>query len=800
MANFILKSDISEIIHTLPDGFIQNFSGKRILITGGRGFLGRYFTAVFEAMNNVLAVDGEPPCELIILDNLITAGAEGEKFENTKRIAFVKHDIIKPFYPERPVDFILHAAGIASPYYYRKYPLETLEVATTGLKNVMELALKQPSCKLSFFSSSEIYGDPDSKHVPTMESYRGNVSSLGPRACYDESKRLGETLVRIYHEKYDVHGTIIRPFNCLTGDQKVLYEKDGEAYFESFEKCYERTGGSPVGLSVPAFGTDGRMKMCKVTNVLRRPVNGEVLVIRTKWGRSVTVTEDHDLFRKSEEEVRPVSAKDLRIGDKIVVPRRLNLPEEDLKPFFISDRIPQFGLSIRSEMVREVVAARPPELRKAAADCGIENRMFSSHCMKWEKNDRIGVSFFDAASIPHTADESICYRSSCKFVKNRIEDINDLLWLFGYTLADGHVCEIDGNQVLKYADKHRKYLDRVASSMKNLFDLTVLISYSENDIATLNVNSKVLVELFKSFGMGGIGPSKNIPGWLLKLPKDRISSFLHGFWCGDGNHDAKTTGDLIIFNNSNIDVIHGLNALLLRLGHVGSVFSFKTTAGKNKEYVDAYRVEVRGVKGVGVERLHEVAGTNDRDLHEDIAFAEIKSIERRSYDGFVYDFTVPGVSNFLGGGVGIMCHNCYGPGMQKTDYRVLPNFGARIMEGKPLQIYGSGDQTRTFCYVTDAIRGFLQVLVSGEAGEPYNIGNPTPEISMKSLAEEIGLVLGKPVEFNIVEYPDTYPADEPNRRCADITKARVQIGYEPHVSLRDGLKRFFSWASEAYSV
>jgi UDP-glucuronate decarboxylase len=122
------------------------------------------------------------------------------------------------------------------------------------------------------------------------------------------------------------------------------------------------------------------------------------------------------------------------------------------------------------------------------------------------------------------------------------------------------------------------------------------------------------------------------------------------------------------------------------------------------------------------------------------------------------------------------------------------------MEGKPLQIYGSGDQTRTFCYVTDAIRGFLQVLVSGEAGEPYNIGNPTPEISMKSLAEEIGLVLGKPVEFNIVEYPDTYPADEPNRRCADITKARVQIGYEPHVSLRDGLKRFFSWASEAYSV
>ena len=136
--------------------------------------------------------------------------------------------------------------------------------------------------------------------------------------------------------------------------------------------------------------------------------------------------------------------------------------------------------------------------------------------------------------------------------------------------------------------------------------------------------------------------------------------------------------------------------------------------------------------------------------------------------------------------------------MLKTDYRVLPNFGARIKEGKSLQIYGTGNQTRTFCYITDAIRGFLQVLVSGVPGEPYNIGNPSPEISMVDLAYEIGKILGKEVKFDIVEYPDSYPADEPNRRCPDITKAARQVGYEPSIPLQMGLKRFFDWVEEAY--
>lgn len=347
----LLDGDIDEICTGLGSSARQ-FSGKRILITGGRGFLGRYLTDVFVKLNQKVLTS---PCEVIAIDNLLTAGTMGSEVPADRNIAFVNHDIIKPFYPERPVDFVLHLAGIASPYYYRKWPLETLEVATVGLKNVIELT-KASNARLLFFSSSEIYGDPDPVHVPTKESYHGNVSCLGARACYDESKRLGETLVRIYQTHFGVQGMIVRPFNV------------------------------------------------------------------------------------------------------------------------------------------------------------------------------------------------------------------------------------------------------------------------------------------------------------------------------------------------------------------------------------------------------------------------------------------------------------YGPGMQKLDYRVLPNFAAKILSSEPVNIYGTGRQTRTFCYITDAIRGFLQVLLNGQAGEPYNIGNPHPEVSMFDLVETIRRALPElNVQHRLIEHPDTYPADEPQRRCPDITKAQIQVGYEPQVGLEDGLRRFFQWAKTAYA-
>ncbi len=350
MSDFLLRSDIAEIALGLSET-ARRLSGKTVLLTGGRGFLGRYFTGVFVHLNEHVL---DSPCGLVVLDNLITAGEEGSRMPDLPHVEFIRHDVIEPFKWDKPVDYVIHAAGIASPYYYRAYPVETLLVSTSGTRNMLELA-RLNQARFTFFSSSEIYGNPDPKHVPTPESYRGNVACQGPRACYDESKRVGETLCYVFHDKYGTVVNTIRPFNV------------------------------------------------------------------------------------------------------------------------------------------------------------------------------------------------------------------------------------------------------------------------------------------------------------------------------------------------------------------------------------------------------------------------------------------------------------FGPGMQETDYRVLPNFASRIKSGHPLHVYGSGDQTRTFCYVTDAMIGFLLTVLRGVPGETYNIGNPKPEIRLLDLVKRIESVLGRKIEYDIIEYPDSYPADEPDRRCPDIRKARVQLGFQPKVDLDVGLKRFLTWADGVYT-
>ncbi len=349
MIKSYLDSDVAAIADSLAD-VVDVFAGKTFLLGGGRGFLGRYFLAVFDYLNRERFAE---PCRLIVLDNMATAGKGGAALPEMKHCAFREHDVGEPLDIDGPLDFIVNAAGIASPYYYRRFPLPTLDAAIKGTRTLLDLAVAKHA-RFTFFSSSEIYGDPDPRHVPTPESYHGNVATMGPRACYDESKRLGETLCHIYHGEYGVPTSAIRPFNV------------------------------------------------------------------------------------------------------------------------------------------------------------------------------------------------------------------------------------------------------------------------------------------------------------------------------------------------------------------------------------------------------------------------------------------------------------FGPGMWETDYRVLPNFATSIKTGRALQVYGTGNQTRTFCYVTDAMDGFLRVIANGVPGEAYNIGNPEPEITMTGLVERIEKVLGRTVDKTIIEYPDSFRADEPMRRCPDILKARLELDYQPKIDLDEGLRRYLSWTDEAY--
>jgi len=132
--------------------------------------------------------------------------------------------------------------------------------------------------------------------------------------------------------------------------------------------------------------------------------------------------------------------------------------------------------------------------------------------------------------------------------------------------------------------------------------------------------------------------------------------------------------------------------------------------------------------------------------------------------------------------------NTYGPRMRLNDGRVVPNFVGQALRGDPITVYGTGTQTRSFCYCTDLIDGIFKLSMSDEGG-PINIGNPT-ERTMTEFAEEIKRVTGSASE---IVYEPLPTADDPKQRRPDITKAKEKLGWEPKVTLEDGLRETIAY-------
>lgn len=212
----IITKDLEYICESLKEEF-DYLSAKKLLITGGAGFLGYYLVQSILYWNKM---EGTQDIQLTVYDNYMRGfPAWLTKLQRNASLQLTKHDITKPL-PQDIEDFhyIIHAASIASPTHYRKHPIETMDANVNGLRFLLEYCRQQKVSKspvegFLFFSTSEIYGDPTSDNIPTPETYRGNVSCTGPRACYDESKRYGETLCVNFAHQYGLPVKVARPFN-----------------------------------------------------------------------------------------------------------------------------------------------------------------------------------------------------------------------------------------------------------------------------------------------------------------------------------------------------------------------------------------------------------------------------------------------------------------------------------------------------------------------------------------------------------------------------------------------------------
>jgi dTDP-glucose 4,6-dehydratase len=181
----------------------------RIVVAGAAGFIGSHFC-------DRLIADGHT---VVALDNLLTGRAANlAQLHGEARFSFLEQDVTQPLTIDGAVDAVANLASPASPKDYLEHPIETLDVGSLGTRRLLELALEK-GARFLLTSTSECYGDPLAH--PQVETYWGNVNPVGPRSCYDESKRFAEALTMAYHRKHGVRSNVARIFNTYGPRMKL---------------------------------------------------------------------------------------------------------------------------------------------------------------------------------------------------------------------------------------------------------------------------------------------------------------------------------------------------------------------------------------------------------------------------------------------------------------------------------------------------------------------------------------------------------------------------------------------------
>lgn len=262
----IPEKDLYELLSNLVDDKFGNinlaFANKRVLITGAAGFLGRAFLSYFKHLNETVLIN--TPVKIIAVDNFIVGSPNLDEFKGDKNVKTISHNVIEPipgkhFSGFKRIDYLIGAAGLASPKMYRKFPEETIDVSVLGTKNLLRLANEKKALGVLTFSSSEVYNTPPDDQIPTPETYIGACPNMDVRSCYDIGKEILETISYVYHTRDNTPVVVVRPFNVYG----CVHESDSRV-LPNFIKA------SLKNESMKVYGDDGNTRtFCYITDALQ---------------------------------------------------------------------------------------------------------------------------------------------------------------------------------------------------------------------------------------------------------------------------------------------------------------------------------------------------------------------------------------------------------------------------------------------------------------------------------------------------------------------------------------------------
>ncbi|HTQ68033.1 MAG TPA: NAD-dependent epimerase/dehydratase family protein [Solirubrobacteraceae bacterium] len=793
------------------------------LVTGGAGFLGSHLCDELLARGN----------RVICVDNFETGSlANIEHIRDPDRFLHLGLDIIEPYYVEEPVDFIYHLASPASPIDYLRLPLHTLKVGSYGTHHTLGLA-KAKRARFLIASTSEVYGDP--LEHPQPESYWGHVNPIGPRGVYDEAKRYAEALTMAYHRQQGVDTAIVRIFNSILADEQVLYDDGTELRRETAEQAAARLipyawaagytprrqataavpgwAGAVVtapastvsaleypldGYTVPAFEAGGRMLSAPASHLIAHPTDSRCFEVRTRYGRSIRVTGDHSVFTEGPGgEPVPVPVDELEPGQRIAIARRIDVPERDRREVSVLDAWRHaegdpWDLTVEADGLGELAWSRRQELfgllvsRRRNNGPNWRNGAWTK-LIRMRRSNRLPLPVLRRVldHVPEGARVRRLHAGHGASLPARIPISDELLWLLGLWVAEGCIHERDKNASMSISCEE-PVLRRAQAIIEGELGLHVVwAAANEGRAASIYIHSKLLVRLMDHLGFGG--NRKRIPGWILGLPLERLKWFLEGYREGDGVHTGQRLEEGIrhAFVTVSDELKDDLIVALARFGLVPSVGHYNTYIRK-KTGDRPYPFWTITLCNVSPWNILEWDGGVSQRLNArvtgDLVWAVVTAIDEIAATPLVYDFSVPGLENFWAG-TGVAAHNTYGPKMRPHDGRAIPTFLRQALANRPLTVFGDGSQTRSFCYVSDLIRGLIALAESGYH-DPVNIGNPD-EFTLLELAETVKELTGSSSEIVF----EALPVDDPRQRRPDITLAKELLGWAPEVPLREGLRR-----------